>query len=529
MRRQRRKQEAPAVIDPDTAALAQEAIKYIDEAEYDRRLQWPWQQDIYRYCMPWRRRPGYWTRVNDQDDLFDSTAIEALSDFSSDMQLAFTPVDEDWLDFRPETTLSQADQAQIRAPLQAYQNCVFAAIRRSNFHEASQESYPDLGTGTCAMVIQDADISRPVQCVAVPITDLLIVRGAHGGLDFKGREIVGMKLRDLEPTYGAHVITPELQQRIDADPGALVVVHECYWRLWNRDRVERWQYVLLIERVFADASVLEGSGACPLICGRWRTDSTTGWGIGPLYTVLPTIKTLDQLNYLVLKQLSFAVDPAGAYDDDGVINLENGITPGAWIPRQPGSKFDTITAEANFDTSFFERSQMQQDIKRSLYQDKPTQRGNTPPTAAQWMDMKAEVSRRMGAPVGRLTTEWQIPIVDRFGYILKKRGELKDVEFDGKKIRVRASSPLAKQQRQQRVVIAQRFVETLQGMVGPQFVPMLIDPVTTAANIQDALGDNLVKLQSVDQVQKMMQAAQQAASQPQSVATPPNTQTAPVG
>lgn len=517
-------------LDPQYADLEQQALKYIDEAETDRRLQWPWQQDFYRYCVPWRRRPGYWTRVNDQDDLFNSTAIEALGDFASDMQLAFTPVDEDWLKYQPEGTLSQADQAQIKGPLQAYQDAVFSSIRRSNFHEASQESYLDLGAGTCGIVIQDYDISRPIQCMAVPITDMLLVRGQNGGIDFKAREIVGMKLRDIEPTYGAHVIDEGLAAKIAADPSATVWVHECYWRLWNRDRVERWQYCLLIDRVYADGAVLEGSGSCPLIVARWRTDSTTAWGIGPIYWVLPTIKTLDQLDYLVLKNLSMAVDPPGSYDDDGVINLENGITPGTWIPRATGSKIEPIETGANFDTTFFSRTNFEQIIKRSLYQDKPVQRGDTPPTAAQWMDQKAETSRRMGAPIGRLTTEWQMPIVDRFAYLEKQRGKLPKTELNGAKIQIKAASPLVKQMQQQKVVLAQRFVETVQGMVGPEYAPLIIDPIDTTANIKDALGDTLVTLRPAQQVEQMIEsAASAAAGQAQRTPSPASTQQATIG
>lgn len=530
-RKKPKPQQAVArTLAPDEADLETQALKFIDEAETDRRLQWPWQQDFYRYCVPWRRRPGYWTRVNDQDDLFNSTAIEALGDFASDMQLAFTPVDEDWLKYAPEGTLSQADQAQIKAPLQAYQDAVFSSVRRSNFHEASQESYLDLGAGTCGIVIQDYDISRTIQCLAVPITDMLLVRGQNGGIDFKAREIVGMKLRDIEPTYGAGVIDDRLAARIQADPSATVWVHECYWRLWDRDRVERWQYCLLIDRAYVGSAVLQGAGSCPLIVARWRTDSTTAWGIGPIYWVLPTIKTLDQLDYLALKNLSMAVDPPGFYDDDGVVNLENGITPGMWIPRATGSKIEPLETGTNFDTTFFSRTNMEQIVKRSLYQDKPVQRGDTPPTAAQWMDQKAETSRRMGAPIGRLTTEWQIPIVDRFAHILKQRGKLPKVELNGEKMQIKAASPLVKQMQQQKVVLAQRFVETVQGMVGPEFAPMIIEPVQTTANIKDALGDTLVELQDPQQVQQMMQqAAQAAAGQPQRVASPPSTQQATIG
>src|ERR1041385_6470406 len=236
-------------------------------------------------------------------------------------------------------------------------------------------AYPDLGTGTCAMVIQDVDINQPLQCQAVPITDLLIVRGVHGGVDGRVRVIANMKLRDLQATYPKAVFAPELLTRIKNSPGSETCVKECCWRVWNPDRVERWQYVLLVDNKAAQADVFEGAGSCPIVTARWRTDSTTAWGVGALYVVLPTIKTLDQLQYLLMKHLSFAVDPAGFYDDDGVINLDNGLEPGTMIPRATGSKIEPYESKAVFETGFFERKDMQSDIKRALFQDKPYQPG----------------------------------------------------------------------------------------------------------------------------------------------------------
>jgi hypothetical protein len=83
--------------------------------------------------------------------------------------------------------------------------------------------------------------------------------------------------------------------------------------------------VLLVDGHECQSAVLEGEGSCPIIVARWRTDSTTAWGVGPVYTILPTIKTLDQLAYLTLKYLNRVVDPVTFGPED--INLDQGLFP----------------------------------------------------------------------------------------------------------------------------------------------------------------------------------------------------------
>lgn len=492
--------------------LTQEACKWIAEAAEDRETQKPWHRDFYRYFKPWARRPDAWKQENDQDDLFDSTAIEALSDFSADMQTTFTPPEDDWLDCEPAGTLVNYTAAQLAKPLKDFQTSVFSEVRRSNFHEASLEAYSDLGGGTMAAIIQDIDINSPIQCQSVPITDLLICRGVHGGLDFRCR-VVKVKARDLKPTYPKAKLTAEIQRKVEKNPNNLVCVHECVWRLWDTPGIERWQFVLLIEKQEAQADIFEGAGSCPIIVARWRTDATTAWGFGAAYVVLPTVKTLDQLNYLTLEQANMAIHPPGFYDDDGTTNLDNGLTPGDMVPRAIGSKIEPYVSGANFDIAFYERDAMQSEIKRALFQDKPRQSGDTPPTAVQWMDQKAEIARRMGAPFGRLTTEWQIAVFERFSYLLAKRGTLQNVKLNGDVIHLRAQSPIIKAQRQQKAVISERLLGAIQQFFGPELVPLIVDMIETSHNLKQALGDDLVKLRTDAEISEFVMKAAAMAQQ----------------
>ncbi len=499
----------------DRKKIAEQANKLIGEAEEDKRLHEIWHRDGYRHALPWRKRPGDNSQtqpIHDQDELFDNTAVDTLSDFAADCQNDFTPAETEWVKLEPSQELTGAQKAQITPQIAAYQTAVFSEIGRGNFHEASQESYPDLGLGTCAMCIQDLEPNEPIHNQAISITDLLIVRGAYGGLDFKGRRH-RPKYSELPYLYSTAEWSPEIRGKIEKGDGTRVNVVESFWRLRDVPGTERWQYALMVDKVCAQDFIYEGAGSCAVIAARWKTDSTTAWGIGSLYHALPTIKTLDQLCYLILKHLNKSVDPAMAYDDDGVTNFDNGLVPGTTIPRSPGSKIDILESETDFDPAFFERASMKEDIRRALFQDKPDQQGKTPPTASQWIDEGLRNDRRKGAPIGRIRTEWQWAIFQRYAYLLEKRGILPKVELNGKLIRLRPQSPLIRSQKQEEVLTADKLLEIIGMRFGPQAVQILVKMLGTARAMKEGLGDKLVQFNSEDEVAKIMATMAQVAQQ----------------
>jgi hypothetical protein len=100
---------------------------------------------------------------------------------------------------------------------------------------------------------------------------------------------------------------------------------------------------------------ISGRGSCPILVTRWRTFSTSAWGVGPGLKCLPDAMTLNQERKLILKNLGKIVDPPIAYDDDGVLNPEGGIGPGDWIPRMPGSKVEQLKQEGNIEAAYYEQ------------------------------------------------------------------------------------------------------------------------------------------------------------------------------
>lgn len=495
--------------------IVQEAEKRLVRAHRDKDLHKKRIDDYYRLVMPWRHQMNSDWSGSYVDEIFDNTALDAAQDFASDMLATFTPQHSNWIDPVPAKTLAPADAEAIKPQIAGFTESVFSEIRRTNFYSEAMECYLDLPTGTMAMFIQDIDPAQPIHCESAPITDILIARGPHKTIDVKAFDLKVFhdQIPYMWPTAREN---KDLMDEIGKDASKEVIVRQTMWRDYSDAGNEVHKYAAYMGKHLIASGEYRGEGSCPMIVARWLTDNVTCWGIGPGYLQLPNIKTANLLKELILKNLDYAVDPASTYDDDGTINMEQGIQPGTHIPKQPGSEINILESGSRFDAGYFEKQELNQQIKRGFFQDKPDQLGKTPPTATQWLDEASQAARRMGAPQGRLVIEWQYPIFKRFAYLLARRGVLPEVKLNGELVALNPTSPLIRAQRQEEAVQAQRFLamiyETMQ-----QNASMIVDEVEAAYFIADRMGidprllGNKAQAKEMIQQMRQMAAAQEAA------------------
>lgn len=483
-----------------------------DKDKHVKRL-----DDYYQYAMPWRHKIGQTYSDQDVDNIFDSTAMDSVADFASDMLATFTPDYFEWIEPVPSIEVNEADRAILQPQIEEYNSAIFSEIRRSNFKAEALECYQDLSHGTMSMIIQDPHISKPFYCESIPANDLLIARGPFKDIGLKGYELC-YTADQIPALWPKAKQNEKLMKLINDAPSKELKVMQACWRDYSDIGTEKWKFVAYAQKEFLlEDAVYSGQGSCPIVAARWMTDNTTCWGIGPGYLKLPDIKTANILVELLLEKLEEAVDPVMSYEDDGVMNLENDIEPGLWLPRAPGSEAPApIISGANMDVGYFDREQLRENIMRGFFQDKPLQRGKTPPTATQFLEEAADAARRLGAPAGRLVIEWQFEIYSRFAYMTARRGKLPKVELNGKIISLNANSPLLRSQKQAEALQIQQYAALLASVVGPELAQAAIDPVEAAYVLKDLMGIKAKILTNKDQLagileqmkQGMMQAAQ---------------------
>ena len=510
--------------DPDLKVMLQK----LQRAEIDRNRHKSRISDCYKYAMPWRHQFDQNQPTDQLDEIFDSTPQRVLEDFAADMLHPFTPIKNNWLKEEAPPALDPATKRQLAPMIAQRQQIVFAEMARSNLYQALQESYFDLGIGTMSLLINDIDPTKPIHCEALPATDKLITRGPFGFIDgeFRKRKYLLDEIKVLWPDADVSKLTNGAAQ--PKDNPEYEITDGC-WRDWTDRGDETYKYLVVYANKILYRRVWKGAGACPFITARWLRDSTTAWGFGPQYSTLPDIKTLNHFAYLSLKNYDKHVDPPTSYEDDGVVNIDNGVQPGDWIPRATGSEPpEPIESKSKFDYEAFKIDERTSAIKRAHYQDRPEQLGKTPPTATQWADEAAERARRMGTPATNLVMELQIPIYRRFVYLLEQRGVLPPIRLDsGEEIALEPISPLLRAQEQEEVVRMDRFAELIVARFGPQMGMVAIDVIPYVKRMAEKLGidpdmvrDETKMAAAIEQLAPVLQATGYLPSAAPDVAVP---------
>ncbi|MCA3700818.1 MAG: hypothetical protein IOB84_13680 [Brevundimonas sp.] len=464
--------------------------------------------DFLRLADPVRPRVGdnsSTVRSDEADELFDATLQEVAEDFASDLIHRAMPREGDWVKYEPEVGVDQAVQAALRDPLKKRTEAIFGAVRSSNFYsEAGSEWAFDMGHGTGAMICNDYGAGEPFCFEAIGPHQLLIERGAKGKLGLQGREFQ-LTIEDAFAQWPKADWPAELRRKLNNETArrSSVTCLEFAERIWDPGD-EMWRWTVAVDGHVIASEKLVGRGSCPIIVTRWRSVSSTAWGIGPLRKALANGKSLDQVAYLRLASLGKGVNPPTVYDDDGVLNPEGGVGAGMWIPRVPGSRIDQLES-AQLEWTYYEAGQLQDAVRRAGFQSGPRQEGKTPPTAFQWREEQIREGRRLEQPTGKLYEEGVIAILDRVEYLLVKRGTIQPIlNVERQLIRVRPQNPLAKQQDGEKVQNAMNVLSMARSVLDPQVIAASVDTRGTLENMKNAVDDTLIVLRDPQQADEMM-------------------------
>jgi hypothetical protein len=512
-------EEADARILKPMARLVARGL--IDRNRHQSRI-----ADCYKYAMPWRHKFGATSHTPEIDEIFDETIATVLEDFSADMLNTFTPQKNNWIEERPLAALDSSVKKLIQAPMAERQQIVFSEMSRSPLYQALQEAYLDLAVGTMVLIVMDFDAAKPIHVEAIPATDAILVRGPFGTVDtFRRKTYLRSEVKVLWPDADLSKLGPEPAEGVDPE----IEVTDGCWRDWSDKGDETYQYAVESGGKLLYQKQWKGQGSCPFIPARWSRDSTTANGIGPTYRTLPAIKTLNHFCYLSLKNYDKHVDGVTSYEDDGTCNIDNGVNPGDWIPRAPGSKApEVIESKSRFDVQAFEIEEKRSIVKRAHYQDRPEQLGKTPPTAFQWADERAERARRMGTPATNLVQELQIPLYKRFVYLLNQRNVLPKItengKDDGKLIALEPISPLLRAQEQEELIRNDKLAEMIIARFGPQLGAVVIDIFKYSEEQRRLLGCKPILLRKESDIEaaikQLMPVLQATGSVPGGVAPP---------
>jgi hypothetical protein len=247
---------------------------------------------------------------------------------------------------------------------------------------------------------------------------------------------------------------------------------------------------------------------------------------------LPDLRSLDELAMKKIKAIDMLLMPPTGYPDDSFTHIEAGLEAGMAYPIRPGSEgaIKNIYDPPPQDAAIFLTQDLEQRLRRLFFLDWPQQRGDTPPTATQWLDEMTKAQQRIGTPGYVFWTEFCGGTVSRFQYILEKQGAIKPPALDGKSVSLVPYNPAQKAAEQQEVAQASRAIE-----IGAQAFPeewkAAVDGTATIKKLVQKLGaDGIIAMRPPEHVAaaiKMLsglsggQPGQAAPQPPGAVSAPP--------
>lgn len=501
---------------------AAQLVKRFEAAAAGRDLWASYWRECYEFALPHRNLfSGQAAGAKKDGKVFDSTAVEAVQSFASELSQALIPPFRRWVRLVAGTDVPEEHRAEINLALDKETEVLFQYLDHSNLATESHEALLDLAVGTGALQVQDSgDDTNPLRFTAVPLAQLVVEEGPMGTVETVFREY-SMPARNVQRTWPQARVSDALASLIERNGDERVGLIEgtVY------DPEGGYRYVV-IEREGNHLAVDSFLDDSPWVIFRWMVVTGEKYGRGPLMSALPDIKTANKVVELVLRNAALAVSAPMLAVDDGILNAHSiRLRPGAIIPVLNPDSLRPLELGGNFDVSELVLNDLRQSIREKLYvQELPPLEGQ-PRTATELQIRNQQLLRRIGSSFGRLQHELVFSVIRGALKILQRRGKMAPIKLDGREVDVEFRGQLAQVQDQQDVMVLESFLQIV-GALGPEVTAGTSRIEDIPEYVAGKLGVPQELVRSKAEREKIKQEMAQAAQQQQAEAaalSPPAT------
>ncbi len=502
-------------------SLLETLRKRYNAAKYVADLWIPIMQACFFYAIPFRNRyylPGKEFQGTAQNTrVYDTTAVEGVKTFVSklhdtmtppQMQWGFLEVDDSMVDDESsEESVKVLEEAQLI--LNRYMRKLFTYIHASNFDTVINECYYDLCIGTSALVINQYTDKKPFLCTSIPMDKLAIEEAVNSKIESWFRTWQNLKIAELNTRWPKVILTADLVSDLMGDPDAKVrMIYEGVAYFPNNGD-KPYLYA-----VWCDTGILysEYLRSSPGIIWRFQKTNNETWGRGPVMEALPSIISLNEIARIELASANLNTFRPYMGFSDAVFNPHTfRLEPFTIIPIAPigtGGQVPLIPLPDSSGPNLaqFSIADLRMQIKALLYAEQPQDAVGIQPQTAYELSLKQQnLAQKIGPLFSRMQHEFLEPVVERFAHILHSMGKLPYPRLGNIPIIFKYKSPLALVKGQQDTARLIQFVQTMQGIMGPEATQVYINPATTPYLLAESLQIDARYLNTPDKVAEVMQ------------------------
>lgn len=432
------------------------------------------------------------------------SAEDYAKDFAGDLAQYYTPSEGKWIEFEVEGDFGD-NADEVEAQVNEREDAILDALTKSNFYDVAPQWWFEFAHGTAGIWVEKAHLMQPIYFEPVLPHQLYLTPGHLGILD-RFREVTNVPCSTLEALFqgwDVDLSDQSLRNKMSKE-GTFCTVMWGFWVNWKDPGNPKWDCQIAVDNKAISEVMTIGplTGGCPLNVGRFNPQIGRPWGRGPGWTSLPDMLMLDKMDEIMLSGADQSLLNTLIYADDGFIDFEGGIVAGSAIPAGRGFTRESVYQlqnNNNFQQGWVIRSEIENRIRTSYYQDGPRQRGDTPPTRAQWVDERRRVQQRLGKPSAPIWTEMLVPTIQRVEYLLMQQGFLPDaITHNEQAVNLQPISPLQKAANQEKVAVTEGNMGMIANTVGPEGLARVLDLPATLTNIIRASGDELIVVRKND-------------------------------
>lgn len=450
----------------------------------------PWDslyQDVYDYVVPYRRpatgRHGGSQGAQRVEKIFDNTAVVSTFAGAGRLQADLFPPGQPFFTFTlgPVARLAmergKIDPQEAKRELEQVAQEI-QALFNNEFDQACLEMCVDLQAGFGAMIAFDGDDTDPVRFVCVPMDELALEAGPYGDVAaafWKTR----MTRRQISAAFPRGRFPDTFKEGLRKTPDAAITLRQDFvqagrgWRMivWCDDCGE------------ADPPIADvRSKTRPIVTPRYHRVPGEAYGRGPAMLALPTIKTLNKAQELMLKSAAIQMLGLWAYRPGGAFNPETvRIAPGAFWPMGStgGVMGPDVTrldpAGGKMEIGQLVTQEMRSQLQAALNDDRLPDKGATPVSATEIMARMKRVSQNYVGAFGRLVNEIVPPLVRRVAEIADRRGLLSRnlMPLGDLLVKIDVTSPMAVMLKAQALERVLQWLQIVAQIKGPQAIELL--------------------------------------------------------